>query len=395
MIRAEIAGIEIGDNLPVRIMGVINLSPESFYKGSVVTSGIKEAAQRMVDEGADFIDIGARSTWPLAPEISKEAEKERLLTALDALSVDVPVSVDTMYHDIAGEALGRGADIINDVSGFTQDALMVEVAREYACPVVLMAGRTVPGDAVGMDAVMEALSGIIARVELAGIEPGHIIIDPAFGKWVPEKAPEHDFETLRSLSRLRVLGKPILAAVSRKSFIGETLGKPPEMRLFGSIAAAALAVHNGAHIVRTHDVSATVDAVRIAEKARRKIVSGDNIEILMLSHPDDAARAMRSLGATAAGSLIMKNKAVLKTILIRNITSTEALIIKQEMLARGGDAALPKEAISHEKEHVDVLICGTLLQVQRLVAKLSRQSRSLPAIAELLRMRLEEEGSYG
>lgn len=395
MIRAEISGLSIGDNLPVRIMGVINLSPESFYRGSVVTSDINEAAQRMVDEGADIIDIGARSTWPLAPEITKEVEKERLLAALDTLSLDVPVSVDTMFHDIAGEALARGADIINDVSGFTRDPRMVEVAREYACPVVLMASRNMPGDAVGMDAVMDALSGIIAGAEQAGIEPGHIIIDPAFGKWVPEKTPEHDFETLRSLNRLRVLGKPVLAAVSRKSFIGETLGKPPEERLFGSIAAAALAVHNGAHIVRTHDVSATIDAVRVAERARRKIVSEDNVEILLLSNPDDAASAMRALGTTAAGSLIMKNKTVLKTILIRNITSTEALIIKQEMLARGGDAALPKEAISHEREHVDVILCGTLLQIHRLVTKLSKQSRSLPAIAEMVKKRIEEENRYG
>lgn len=390
MIEKTIAGLKVGDAQPVRVMGVINLSRESFYKGSVVSAdSVLDAALKMVEEGADLIDVGARSTWPLAVKISKEEERMRLIPAIKTLAdVTVPISVDTMYADIAGEALDAGAWIINDVSGFTADSIMVEVAKEHNCPVILMASNKVPGDPVGMKAIMDSLERIINQAEGKGITPDNIVIDPAIGRWTTEKIPMYDYETIDNLQRLRIFEKPILAAISRKSFIGETLNKPAGERLYGSLAATAIAVRNGAHIIRTHDVAPTVDAVRVAQRARARIPavsSGDyEAELLGISNQEDAARLMTSIGATKAGSQVMKNKTVLLNILLKNISTTEALIIKQEMLARGGDAALPREAVSHEVDKVNLIITGTQLQVERFINKIKHQVRELPLIAAML-----------
>ncbi len=388
MIEKNVAGVKVGDSKPVRVMGVINLSKESFYKGSVVSlDSILDAALKMVDEGADFIDVGARSTWPLAAKISKEVERGRLIPAMKILAdVEVPISVDTMFSDIAGEALDAGAQIINDVSGFTADPQMIDVAKEHECPVVLMASNELPGDPVGLDAVMDSLGRIISQAEVNGID--NIIIDPAIGKWTAEKLPIYDYETIDNLRRLRVFGKPILTAISRKSFIGETLNKPANQRLYGSLAATAIAVRNGAHIIRTHDVAPTLDAVKVAQDTRARIpavTSGDyEAELLDIKNQDDASRLMNSIGATKTGSQVMKNKTVFLNILLKNISTTEALIIKQEMLARGGDAALPRGAVSHEVEKVNLLIFGTQLQIERLIKKIKYQVRELPLIADML-----------
>lgn len=390
MIDKTIAGLKVGDNHPVRLMGVINLSRESFYKGSVVSAdSVLDAAQKMVDEGAELIDVGARSTWHLAETITKHEERSRLIPAVRALAdIGVPVSVDTMFSDIADEALSAGADIINDVSGFTADLGMPDVAKEHKCPVILMASSSMPGDPLGMDAVMNSLDRIITQAEDGGINPDNIIIDPAIGKWISGKLPLYDYETIDNLERLRVFGKPVLVAISRKSFVGDTLGKPAGERLFGSLAATAIAVRNGAHIIRTHDVAPTLDAVMVAQNTRAKVpsvTSGEfEAELLDIMNGEDGARIMRSIGATGTGSHVMKNKTVHVNILLKNITTTEALIIKQEMLARGGDAALPREAVSHESGRVSLVITGTQLQVERLSDKIRHQVRNLPIVADMI-----------
>jgi len=390
VIDKTIAGLKVGDNQPVRVMGVINLSKESFYSGSVVRAdSVLNAAEKMIEEGVDLIDIGARSTWPLAQKISKEEESSRLIPAIRQLKdISVPVSVDTMFADLASEALDKGADIINDVSGFKSDERMADTVREHSCPVILMASNNVPGDPVGMEAVMSSIAGIISKAEDKGLDPDSIIIDPAIGRWTREKISTYDYEIIDTLGRLRIFGKPILAAISRKSFIGVALDKPAGERLYGSIAATAVAVRNGAHIIRTHDVAPTVDAVRVAERIRGKkqvIRSGAvEAELLDIIAQDDGARAMLSIGTTAEGSQVMKKKTVLCNILLNNVTTTEALIIKQEMLARGGDAALPKGAVSHEAENVSIIISGTALQVERLIHKIKHQARGLPHIADQL-----------
>jgi dihydropteroate synthase len=391
VVDTEIAGIAVGDAHPVRMMGVINLSSESFYKGSVTQpEHLIATAERMVAEGADLLDVGARSTWPLADKITKEEERRRLIPALELLvdNVNVPISVDTQFADLARESLELGAHIINDVSGLTTDPAMVEVVSEFGCPIVVMASEDIPGDPLGMDAVMRSLDGIIRKSEDAGISPGKIIIDPAIGKWLPEKAPMYDFETLDQLERLKVFQKPVLVAISRKSFIGEVLGKPATERLIGSIAATAIAVVKGAHIIRTHDVADTADAVRVAEAIRGRNVSaedsGYSIEVLDVVNTEDAPGYFARIGVTGTGARVMKDKTVLRVLRMNNVTTTEALIIKQEALSRGCDAALPRDAVSHETENTDLIVMGTELQLKRLASKLEGQARNLPIISGLI-----------
>jgi len=243
----------------------------NLFKDSVIKQeNIVAYAEKMVAEGAVFLDVGGRSTWPLGDKISKEEERKRLVPSLELLlnNIDVPISVDTQYADLAKDALEMGAHIINDVSGLTNDPLMAEVIGEYQCPVVVMASNKVPGDPIGMNKVLKSLINIIQKAGKNDIASDKIIIDPAIGRWIPQKIPEYDFATIRKLECLKVLGKPILVAISRKSFIGEVVDKPPAGRLVGSLAATAIAVYNGAHIIRTHDVTDTVDAIKVAESIK-------------------------------------------------------------------------------------------------------------------------------
>jgi dihydropteroate synthase len=392
VVDTDICGIKVGDRYPSHVMGIINLSPESFYESSVVSpDSALEIALKMVENGATFLDLGARSTWRFSEQISKKEELERILPALKVLegNVDAVISVDTMFSEIAEEALKRGAGIVNDVSGFTADPGMIDVVADYGCPAVVMASREVPGDLLGMDSIIEALDSIIQAAEARGVKQEKLILDPAIGRWTDEKLPIYDFETLDDFERLKIFEKPLLAALSRKSFIGDVLEKPVTERLYGSLAAAAIAVYKGAHIIRTHDVPETFDVVKLsgALRSRPSVVKEGRYEVSLfeVKTPQDAAIAMRKLGATGIGSKVMQDKSIHLMLKIRNLTTTEALIIKQEMLARGGDAALARDAVSHETEITDVLVMGTLLQLGRLAGKLERQARSLPLIAEMIR----------
>ncbi|AKB84119.1 dihydropteroate synthase [Methanococcoides methylutens MM1] len=382
----------------MRLMGVINLSRESFYKGSVVdTDSVLDVAQRMIDDGATIIDLGARSTWPLADPITKQEECDRLLPALELLkdNLDAVISVDTVFSDIAEKALEKGADVVNDVAGFATDGGMLDVVADHGCPAVVMAAGKLPGDPIGMDAIMRSLDDILVRSEERGIDTNQLILDPAIGKWVPEKTPVYDLETIDQFERLKVFEKPLLAAISRKSFIGDLLNKPATERLYGSLAAAAIVVQKGAHIIRTHDVAETLDVVQIAGaiRSRQPVVeeNGFEVSVLDITNPDDAALAMRNIGVTGTGSIIMKDKTVNRVLRINNITTTEALIIKQEILARGGDAALERDAVSHETERTDVIVMGTLLQVRKLADKLECQARNLPLISKMIKDALKQE----
>ena len=391
-VDADICGLKVGDEHPVRIMGVINLSQESFYKLSVVNmDSILEKAHSMVDSGATILDIGARSTWLLAkPVISREEELQRLVPALAILkeNVDALISVDTMFADIAEKALEMGADIINDVSGFKADERMLDVLVESGCPVVAMATEKIPGDPIGMNAIMHSLSGIIRQAHEKGMDTSKLVLDPAIGRWMPEKGPIYDFETMDQFERLKVFQKPLLAAISRKSCIDAVLHKPTEERLYGTLAATAIVVHKGAHIIRTHDVSQTMDVVQVAAAMRSKqpVVkeNGFEVSVLNIVHPEDAVRSMKEMGVTGTGAQIMKKKSVSRVLRISNITTTEALIIKQEILARGGDAALERNAVSHETESTDILIMGTILQLEKLAKKLECQARNLPVISRMI-----------
>ncbi len=272
-IYAEIAGIPIGDEAPTRLMGIINLSPESFYQGSVYhnLTEIVEIAQNMVREGCDILDVGGRSTAPGVHTISIKTEKERVIPAIKALldAVSIPISIDTQYAEVAKEALDLGCHIINDVSALQTDPKLVKIAKEFDCPLILMATQDKPGDRLTMNEIKAALQKSITYAIENGIEPGKIIIDPGIGRWIPTKLYQFNLAIINQLEELRKFNKPILVGISRKSFIGDILQKPnPADRLIGSLAATAIAVYNGAHIIRTHDVGVTRDIVKISEALR-------------------------------------------------------------------------------------------------------------------------------
>ncbi|ASJ04310.1 dihydropteroate synthase [Thermococcus barossii] len=268
----KFAGVKLDEP---RIMGVINVSPESFYKGSVRNDEERliETAVRMVEEGASFIDIGAKSTAPyLETQIPVEEEIRRAVWAIKAIRdhIDVPISIDTTSARVAEEALKAGADIINDVTGFKGDPGMAEVAKEYGAPAILCAHGEVRNLSDPVHTVMDFLQESLVIAEKHGIED--ITIDPAIGFLRPEWPPwyEWDSKVIANLEALKIFGRPILIGVSRKSFIGAITGrKDPAERLPGSLSATAVAVLKGAHIVRTHDVKETLDAVKVAAFIRR------------------------------------------------------------------------------------------------------------------------------
>ncbi len=275
---ANLAGIEVGDGFPVRVMGAINVSPESFYEGSVAPDRrtLQEVALRMVDEGAALLDVGAMSTAPYVVNaaISEAQEAERMAAAIDAVHqvVAVPISADTQRSRVAAVALAAGASIINDVSGLTADAGMAAVARR-AAGVVLMACEQDASTAEPITMVTRLLRACVQRARAAGVPRERLVLDPGIGFFRRAAVAWHDLDciVLAQLARLRRLGSPLLVGVSRKSFIGRITGRStPAERLHGSLAAAAIAAYNGAAIVRAHDVGATVDAVRMATALRAK-----------------------------------------------------------------------------------------------------------------------------
>ena len=271
MSKAELGGVKVGDGCPVAIIGVLNLSPESFYSGSVVRGSAQalRRAKRMLDQGADIIDVGAASTAPNVEQISLDKERRRILPIIKILvdKIDAPISVDTQRAIIAEEALEIGAKIINDVSGLKSDPRMAKVVAKSKCSAILMATRNRPGDVRTIVEIKCALKDSLNICRRNKINLQKIVIDPGIGFG---KGGDYDVWILANLRNLRDLGRPICVAVSRKVFIGRILGlKDPADRLAGSLAATAVAVVNGADVVRTHDVEENLRAVRVAEAIRR------------------------------------------------------------------------------------------------------------------------------
>lgn len=258
-------------------MAVINVSPESFYAGSVRRDrgALRATAEEAVEAGADFIDVGAMSTAPyLDTEISSAEERRRLDWALETLAkaVKVPLSADTTRAEVARSALASGARIVNDVSGLRGDPAMAEVAAG-AEGLVLVASSERSSGRVSLARVVALLGASLAAAARGGVPATRTVIDPGIGFFPGSKPPPQVFncQMLARLDSLRGLNRPILVGVSRKSFIGWLTGRSdPTERLFGSLGATAIAVYNGAAIIRTHDVAATRDAIRIAEAIRER-----------------------------------------------------------------------------------------------------------------------------
>jgi dihydropteroate synthase len=294
--------LELGER--TLIMGVVNVTPDSFYDGGSFLAAEKavEHALRLLDEGADILDVGGESTRPGAhvggdedpvagtpkPIVSAEEELRRVMPVLEGVlraRPDAVISVDTYKAAVARATVAAGAEIVNDVSALQWDPQMASACAELGCGVVLMHTRGKPGQWRSLPREPNLVSlvehELADRAQVAverGIQPNRIVIDPGFGFG---KNFEENYPLLASLGQLHRLGFPLLAGTSRKSFIGRTVGTrsaqdaPPSERLYGSLAAMVASILRGAHIVRVHDVKPAVEAAAVAD------------EVLAASHEPD------------------------------------------------------------------------------------------------------------
>jgi dihydropteroate synthase len=262
-----------------RFMGIINVSSDSFYEKCSSVDEAMILAEKMMDEGADFLDAGAESSRPGSKPISDQEELDKLIPVISLLvkNFDVPVSVDTYKPVVAEEALQAGAKIINDITGLQKFPEMAEVIARAGAGVILMHMQGTPLTMQKNPSYENVLNEICEFLEVsikiaatAEIYPDQIAIDPGIGFG---KTKMHNLEILRNLETFLELKRPILLGVSRKSFIGDILNLPPEERLEGSLAATVMGVAKGASIIRTHDVKSTRNAVRVAEA----IIKGESL----------------------------------------------------------------------------------------------------------------------
>jgi dihydropteroate synthase len=248
------------------VMGVLNVTPDSFSDGGqfVAPERALTQARRMIAEGADIIDIGAESTRPYgAQPISADEERQRLEPILaEVISLGIPVSIDSMKSSIVAWALDVGAVIANDVWGLQRDPDMAALVATRRCSVIVMHNRDRADASID---IMKDIAAFFTRsldiAGRAGIAPDRIVLDPGIGFG---KTSEQSITALARLEELRVFGLPLLVGASRKSFINSVTPSEPQQRLGGSIAAHLIAAKGGARIIRTHDVSETVQSLRVA-----------------------------------------------------------------------------------------------------------------------------------
>lgn len=253
------------------IMGVVNVTPDSFYDGGchASTADAIAHARRLADEGADFLDIGGESSRPGSEAVSLDEELARVLPVLDGLrDLELPISVDTTKAGVMRAAIAGGAAMINDITALgAPGALEAVAASEAAVCLMHMRGepktmQAEPGYADVVAEVRDFLAARIAACVAAGIPDDRIVIDPGFGFG---KTVEHNLTLLRELRAIAAIGAPVLAGWSRKSSLGRITGRAPEERLASSLAAALIAVQHGARIVRVHDVAATRDVLAVLD----------------------------------------------------------------------------------------------------------------------------------
>lgn len=269
------AALELGAR--TLVMGVLNVTPDSFSDGGRFDDVDRAVAAglRMVEDGADILDIGGESTRPGADPLPEDEELRRVLPVVERLArqTDAPISIDTYKANVAREAIARGAVIVNDVSGLLYEPALGRVAAAAGTPLILMhtRGRSRGmyelaryGDVMGE--VAAELSQAIDRAAASGVARDAIVVDPGFGF---AKRAEHSFEVLARLDELAALDRPILSGPSRKSFLKQAIGdREPRDREWGTAAAVAASVLFGAHIVRVHNVRDMVDVVSVADRLR-------------------------------------------------------------------------------------------------------------------------------
>jgi len=283
---AKIGNVRVGGKNPVRIMAILNTSPESFYKKSVNTSKthIKNTIKQMENQGADFIDIGGMSTAPyLSTLVSEKVESKRILNAIKIIQnfTNLPISVDTCRAKVAQDSLEYGVEIINDISGLKYDEKMQDVISKFTPSLILCAynSKIILGNSI--QTTKKLLKESLKIAKKSNVPSEKIILDPAIGFFRKTgKGPfftkiksdwlERDLFVIKNLNLIKQ-NYPILISVSNKSFLGKILGKEnPSDRLFGSIAAETVSVLNGADIIRTHNVEATKDAIIVASQLSKR-----------------------------------------------------------------------------------------------------------------------------
>lgn len=259
------------------IMGIVNVTPDSFYDGGKRFDSARAVADacEMVDAGAEILDVGGESTRPGAQPVSFDEELRRVLPVIRELrkNLNVPISIDTYKEAVARAALDAGADIVNDISALQFDPAMAALVAAEGVPLILMhmqgVPRTMQREPHYRDVVQEVRDFLADRVgsaNQAGIDKERLIVDPGIGFG---KTLVHNLALLKNLKSLKTLGQPLLVGVSRKAFIGKLLNTAsPEERLEGSLAAAVAAALSGANIMRVHDVRETVRALRVADAIR-------------------------------------------------------------------------------------------------------------------------------
>ena len=259
------------------LMGVLNVTPDSFSDGGIFFDKEKAIARglKMVEEGANFIDIGGESTRPGSKPLGLDEELRRVIPVIEFLAkeVDVPISIDTYKSAVAKKAIEAGAQLINDISGLHLDPSLSQVAAKEDVPLVLMHIRGNPQTMQKnihyeslFSEIIQYLKDSIQRAESAGVDSEQIIIDPGigFGKTV-----EDNLLILKNLQEFKILGKPLLLGTSRKSFIGKILNADVTERLEGTLSTIVAGVLNGAHIIRCHDVIQAKRAITIADAVRQ------------------------------------------------------------------------------------------------------------------------------
>ena len=283
MVNTIACGARTLDLSRPRIMGVLNVTPDSFSDGGqlyrdghVDTDALLTRAEQMLAEGADILDVGGESTRPGAAVVSEAEELDRVVTAVEALArrCDTIISVDTSTPSVMRESARCGAGLLNDVRGFQRPkALQTAADSGLALCVMHMQGepdtmQTAPTYSDVVQDIADFLNQRLAEVSGVGIDLDRVIIDPGFGFG---KTAEQNFELLARLSELQDLRQPVLVGLSRKSMISSVLDRPPEERVVASVALALMAVERGARIVRVHDVAATFDALSMWQTTRQTL----------------------------------------------------------------------------------------------------------------------------
>jgi len=256
------------------IMGVVNVTPDSFSDGGkfLGAHAAIDHGLRLVDEGADILDVGGESTNPfVSTPVEAGEERRRIEPVVRELAKRAPVSIDTTKAGVAEAALDAGAEIVNDVSGLARDPALAPLVAARGAALVLMHMRGTPQDMQSRAAYEDLHGEVLAELEEAlrraeGIAPERIAIDPGLGF---AKGPEHSLALLRRQRELCQLGRPLVVGPSRKSFIGVATGRPPPERLSGTLAACALSAAQGALVLRVHDVRAAREAAAVADAVRR------------------------------------------------------------------------------------------------------------------------------